>query len=218
MLRAHRFCKLGVGQGVLVGAVHRSRGWKGTELAQRRPHLLGAALKESAAAHGKKSIATKQGLGMEVADVIQRVSWRCNDSEIPSSYLHKIFIIERLIEILKWTLGWAINHGVGCMLAQLANTSDVVRMMMGDEDGREREALVLHVLQYWARITGVHNIQSLVVLPGPDVVILKGRQGRDGWCHVQTTQQNGDSLKLGQALCGLFPLSMHRRLRHAARN
>ena len=169
-----------VGHRVLVGAVDARGGRQRRELRERGDHLRGRALEEAPAAAGEERVAAEHEPVAGVGDVPPRVAGDLEDGKREPEPRHgdAVALREPVREAVDLLAGGAV-HGAAPAAGQPLDPADVVAVVMGHEDGREREAAGLEEGLHGGLVAGVDHGGVAAVLGHPEIVVLEGRDGMD---------------------------------------
>ena len=189
-----------VREGVLVTATHQGRIRQGPQSIQRLQHLRRGAFEQAAAAGAEQGVAAEQQAVPDVGDMAQRVSRHLQDGEGQADFRQPdgIAFGDDAVDRRKARVGRAVHPGRRKGAPQSVDATDVVAMVVGDEDGGQRRAEPVQACQDRLGPAGIDRHRAPAVDQQPDVVVLQDGHGvqprwraGDQWHRFRSAAQFG---------------------------
>ena len=163
-------------------AVNPGRGRQSRQLVERLLHLLRGPFEQAAAARAEQGIAGKQAAVTKKSDVRAGMSRDVNDIELQTQavQVYGIPLAHRRVPVC-YALIFRANDFRPPQGNQVCNTADVVRVVMGDQDGVQFEPVRFQVGRHHFSVTRVdHGTAVPAGAQQPDIVVMKGPDGGNG--------------------------------------
>lgn len=168
-------CKGEIGERVFVGTEHPGRVWQARESLQRGVELFSRPSQQATATGAEQGVTRKEHVTGEVGDVGCGMAWNREHVEAHPQFRQRDLVPFRNLSIhaRDRLISGAINRDIRIGLAQFAQTTGVIGMVVGDEDGTKLQRISTQPFAHRSRITRIDHQRVISHPQSPDIVILK---------------------------------------------
>src|SRR5450759_683159 len=169
-----------VGSGVFVGAIYSGGVGKQGKALQGMVQLRRCPFKVPAAACAEQHVAAEQNIRCDERDVIIEVAGNLDDVEHNAGrgQLESVAFAQIVSDVRIVGMSPPIHRHV-VYFAQFCDAADVVVVAMGAQDCVQFQAARMQEGQYRRSFARIDHGSMLVVVDGPDVVVLQGGDSSD---------------------------------------